>query len=136
MTVTEQQTSASSVRPTAFGICHSRLKGLHGVKFGQDGDLPVQGDYNGDGRADVAVYRSSTSYWYIDDPAIDYYFFKWGLADDIPVPADYDGDTVMDISVFRPDGGIWFIRNSTTGRFTITVSVRMATLRHRMLYIR
>jgi hypothetical protein len=33
--------------------------------WGLPGDTPVPGDYDGDGQADVAVYRSSTGEWFV-----------------------------------------------------------------------
>ena len=52
------------------------------------------GDYDGDGKADFAVWRPSVGGWYIlssstGNPLPTTYL---GLSGDIPVPADYDGD--------------------------------------------
>ena len=33
---------------------------FNAVQFGQAGDVPVAADYDGDGKADVAVFRSGT----------------------------------------------------------------------------
>jgi hypothetical protein len=39
--------------------------GFGAVQFGISTDKPVVGDYDGDGRADQAVYRPSNATWYI-----------------------------------------------------------------------
>lgn len=72
-------------------------------------------DFDGDGLADVAVYRANTGAWFIlrssdgGQTAV-----GWGGApQDIPVAADYDGDGITDIAIYR--NGAWFIRRSSDG---------------------
>jgi uncharacterized delta-60 repeat protein len=82
------------------------------------GDAPERAvnkpfDFDGDGRADIGVYRDGT--WHIDRSAAGYSATAFGIADDRIVPADYDGDGKTDIAVFRQ--GSWYVLQSATGQF-------------------
>jgi hypothetical protein len=55
----------------------------------------VPADYDGDGRADIAVYRPSTGTWFVLQSSAGnatWVTFQWGLPNDIPLPANFDGD--------------------------------------------
>lgn len=86
------------------------------MNWGEAGDVPVPGDYNGDGRTEYAIFRPGDSTWWIlfvgADGSQTSSFLPWGETGDIPVPADYDGDGVTDIAVFRGNTGEWYIRFS------------------------
>lgn len=82
------------------------------TQFGIATDRVVAGNYDGDNKADIAVYRDGT--WYIlqsSDGSVR--IEKWGTAEDITVPADYDNDGTMELAVFRPSTGIWWIKKKS-----------------------
>lgn len=84
--------------------------------WGQNGDIPAPGDFDGDAKADLTVFRPSTGDWWIlnsNDGSIT--ALHWGLNGDKPVPGDYDGDGRDDIAVFRPSNGDWYIIKSAGG---------------------
>ncbi len=75
------------------------------TRWGISTDIPVEGDYDGDGTIDIAVYRPSTGWWYFQDGSRAH--TQWGTPGDIPLPGDYNGDGSTDIAVYRPATGKW-----------------------------
>jgi uncharacterized delta-60 repeat protein len=77
---------------------------------------PTLFDYEGDGKADVSVYRPSEGYWYISQSSNGALSFsRFGLASDVIVPADYDNDGRTDIAVYRNTD--WYVMRSATNTF-------------------
>jgi 3',5'-cyclic AMP phosphodiesterase CpdA len=67
------------------------------------------GDYDGDGKSDIAVFRSGNGRWSVRGLGNVYF----GTAGDIPASGDYDGDGHAEIAVFRPGNGLWAVREVT-----------------------
>src|SRR6185436_1710656 len=89
--------------------------------WGSATDRPVPADYDGDGRADPAVYNPSTGEWKIQQSSTDFttsVTIVRGISTDMPVPADYDGDGLTDVAVFQPATGTWQVRASSYGAKT------------------
>jgi len=64
------------------------LTGLdQGLVWGGVGDVPVVGDYDGDGKTDAAVFRPSTSISYVRPSSTPGApgFHQWGTTGDIPI---------------------------------------------------
>lgn len=95
---------------TAGGVWH--VPGEPDRQLGARGDMPVAGDYDGDLRAEPAVFRPSTGEWLFEGSVVQH-----GAPGDLPVPADYDGDGRMDIAVFTPSTATWWVRGQPPAQF-------------------
>jgi hypothetical protein len=90
------------------------------VKFGQNGDVPVAADYDGDGVTDHAVTRNENGkkMWYIlRSDNLGFEAIQWGLSGDRALVGDFDGDGRGDLVAVRStlQGYVWYIRQSSNG---------------------
>ena len=88
------------------------------------GDVPVVGDWNGDGKDTVGSYRPSTSTFRFRNsasngaPDITYVL---GAVGDTPVIGDWNGDGIDSAGLFRASTGTFYLRNDlNAGTFQST----------------
>ena len=90
--------------------------------WGLTNDLVVPGDYDGDGKTDIAVVREGATdgsplAWYIrrssDGQLIGRFFGV--TSTDFNAQNDYDGDGKTDIAVWRDTTGTFYVLRSTDG---------------------
>ena len=88
---------------------------------GKPGDVPVPGDWDGNGITEMAVFRNSHN-WYIDyngngvwdGPAGGDRIYITGKPGDIAVPGDWNGDNITEMAVFR-GSHTWYIDYNGNG---------------------
>lgn len=84
--------------------------------YGTGTDIPVPGDYDGDGVIDEAYFRPEDGTWHAQksgggaDLVV-----AFGVSTDVPVPGDYDGDGRSDPAVYRSSNKTWYARPSAGG---------------------
>ncbi|HEX8733753.1 MAG TPA: FG-GAP-like repeat-containing protein, partial [Pyrinomonadaceae bacterium] len=71
----------------------------------------AQFDFDGDGRADIGVFRQGN--WYLQQSTAGFAAIQFGISSDKIVPADYDGDGRTDAAVYRD--GTWYLLGSAQG---------------------
>lgn len=111
----DRKTDRSEFRDLTWTIARSSDGGQNVYGWGADGDKLVNGDFDADGRADVAVWRGSNGTWYLNQSTAGYRIVQWGAAGDVPVAGDYDADGKTDLAVWRPSTGVWYIIQSSLG---------------------
>jgi len=87
----------------------SAFTGIRTVTFGQTGDIPVPGSYDGLGYDQIAVYRPSTGNFYVLEPNGNTETLKLGVGSSadltslVPVPGQYDNSTYYQEALLNPN---------------------------------
>jgi hypothetical protein len=84
--------------------------------YGNPGDLPILGDWDGDGTATPGLYRQSDGFFYSRNSN------TTGVADaecfagdpsDVPIAGDWDGDGDDNLGIYRPSEQRFYLYTST-----------------------
>jgi hypothetical protein len=85
---------------------------IDSIYYGTAEDIPLMGDWDGDGTETPGAFRPSNGFVYIrnsnDTGPADVEFF-FGIGGDIPIVGDWDGDGADTVSIYR--NGHVFIKN-------------------------
>ena len=103
--------------------------------FGNPGDKPFVGDFDGDGIDTVGLHRESTGFVYFRNTNTqgnaDFEFF-FGDPGDRLLAGDWDGDGDDTVAVYRPSNGTLYLKNSNSAGIadhTIPVGTYVNALR-------
>jgi hypothetical protein len=93
--------------------------------FGITGDIPFFGDWNGDGKDDIGIFRPGSGLWSLDSNGNNAWevsdkSLSWGLPGDTPVIGDWNGDGKDDIGIFRPGKGIWSLDSNGNNAWDVS----------------
>jgi hypothetical protein len=114
----EMKTGVGVFRPSVHMFVLRKMDKNTTLRWGLTGDLPVSGDWNGDGIRDVGVFRPSMARFYLRNGTRNT-TVKWGLTNDLPVAGDWNGDHLFDVGVFRPSTGVFYLKNGTANTTVI-----------------
>lgn len=107
------------------------------INFGQPGDVPVVGDWNGDGIKDAGVFRPNAGQFVIKKLTIIFtcnpicvpsgtsltLTINFGQVGDLPVAGDWDADGVESVGIFRPSTGQFLLTDDNVANPTIDHTV-------------
>lgn len=91
------------------------------TQWGIASDTFVGGDFDGDGKADVAIWRpgAQAEFWVRQSSNGGTLRIPFGTTGDDPtVLNDFDDDGISDAAIYRPSDSTWWVRRSSNGAIT------------------
>ncbi len=117
---TRQQVTVGAFRPSN-GFVYLKNTNATGFAdseffYGQANDIPVAGDWDGNGTDTIGIYRNGTFYLRNSNTAgFADIQFPFGSPGDLPIVGDWDGDGIDTVGIVR--GNQVLLRNSNTPGF-------------------
>ena len=115
--------TAGSVTTTQIQWFVQNDKAINPQPFGNAAtDVPLVGDFTGDGRMDLMLFTPSTGNWTIESPTTNYtqktFLTNFGGPTGsalvyTPVPADYSGSGTDLAAVYQTNTGQWYIQGQS-----------------------
>jgi large repetitive protein len=90
----------------------------NGVALGSANDIPLTGDFDGDGKADLATFNRSTATWVVYRSTQNGSAFKFGTpGSSLPIVGNFDGPGATQYGVFDVVNGIgvWTLTSPNSG---------------------
>jgi hypothetical protein len=104
----------------AFTLSNSNLSPFADITFGfgVSGDVPVTGDFNGDGVNTIGIYKLATGQFQLrnsnSEGAPDN-TFSFGGGNQTPIFGDWNGDGRDTVGVYNSATSVFFLRNNNNG---------------------
>lgn len=93
--------------------------------LGQNGDIPVVGDWDGDGFDGVGVFRPGNSNWILSNGfqgTVDITPFIFGSLGSKPIAGDWNGDGIDSVGVFDQNIGQMLLTNKASIKATADIT--------------
>ena len=118
-TTTQANTYNFTVK-AVVGTCQGTKAYTLVINNGASAALAQNGDYDGDGKSDPALWSAQDGTWRIVKSSTEQVVQQiWGTAGDVALLGDYDGDGLSDLAVYRPIQGTWYVKRSRMGDYFV-----------------
>jgi hypothetical protein len=100
-----------------LNVSGSTPAGSNTFTFGQGGDLPIAGDWDGNGVDGVGLFRGGNATFFLSngfDGVIDIKPFIFGIVGGKPIAGDWNGDGIETIGVYNPTTGVMSLNNTNS----------------------